>query len=1466
MKSFISLSKPFVFGICLTLFCAASATAQQQTPRALTESEMRAMEDLGSLVGRQAGDDAQAQSPEHQQGATEHSGGRVRIAGEWYDTDKITGGRDEPDRVDRAAAVKADGDMEDLRQLHDEVDEEIRAEGQSTARGSAYKSTHDSADTHQEGRQMVLDTNWDTTEQAFSDAHVGMIGEDTFPQCETTRTVIPGEKEVSVTDQEVCEKVVLAAGDENGVACVRDRHCEAMNDDVSGERTAELFVSQDITGNSCSRTSSVGTYRDDLSMTATGVLDITEEEGGLSCRRSVWPETTEIVTPNSQDASLNIDTQSPQLLCSRDIWPTSGTESLPNHIDTTVNVNNESGGLICTRTRTVSGGGSSPGSGQMMHEPMMAGTGCTNHVQLPIPAGATGIGVTVTSNHPGWEATLVNIIGNQIQYTFERPGLPTMQCESPGIGEVVSITWSYHAPNPLNWGVGDNGDCSAGGTANCPAEWSCTQTAPTTINGIPVTAADVQGLPALFPGASNTCVAGTKSKSCSGSPQTNNDISIAHLIPSGTTAIQNFNLSVQNPQSGVSVQVTQTPSAANGWLAKVRVTRTSWATQPANPNIRLSWNAIRPVTNTEVVDTGNCAASGTAQCPAQWSCTATAPTTINGITVTPAMAASHAPLFPGAANNCASADRRSVCSGSASQDTPVNISSRLPAGTTSLTSVAFSVLNPQSGVSVSMIQTPTLANGWVAIFRTTRSVFTTSHDQPMVRLSWNSHHDETTISVRDEGNCSDTGSPACPTAWECTHSATYTVNGIPVTAAMAATQAPLFPGASSSCVVGSLSRTCTGSSDAISGISIAVQLPPGTTEIRDFDWTWNNPDPNLTVVLIEAPSAANGWVARFRVTRHYGTPPPPGGGGGGGDPGGPGGGGDDQQQQSGGLFGAVLNSVIPVAHAQSGGVPERPEITLNWQVDSEERYQLVVEEDGDCDAAEEGGFCPLQWQCNATGPGTLDGQQVTIAMLEDRGPLYPGDEPPRCLAADLINTCDGDGSLYTEVDLSPDIPDYVTEIRSYQWVVSRPSDGVSITQVQAPTLENGWRAIFRTDRTDWMNLPPPPEVRLTWVMNGETYYECEIVDTGDCSVQPDEFCDTEWTCTREVDDPPAELTLVSLGSVTTTPMLFGNAFPGVPHSATATFPASLFPAGTVEVHNFRWQITNTTGSGVCNANVTGKPTPGNPHSNVTVINGGGSTGGGGGGDYWHEEHHVYYQLMFNFPKESVHYRLANAAFNFILPPAHAQGAGCGVYLQFQWENMGYEVPPDPDATGPYRPDIEGQPPLFPDDGGACTQAELGVDCEAIWVGEECYINSDGVEVCVNQPPSDVPDTCGELEADETCTLVREECTEGGMSSGGWCYVRSYLYECTRAFKVPDPTIHEETICTEGSSGIPTVCMDGSCREEEPETVVRDVLEPAARMMIIQHQMKDYKRINSSSIPPGGGGPGPGDPQVPIINP
>src|SRR5690606_1638203 len=82
--------------------------------------------------------------------------------------------------------------------------------------------------------------------------------------------------------------------------------------------------------------------------------------------------------------------------------------------------------------------------------------------------------------------------------------------------------------------------------------------------------------------------------------------------------------------------------------------------------------------------------------------------------------------------------------------------------------------------------------------------------------------------------------------------------------------------------------------------------------------------------------------------------------------------------------------------------PVNPNIRLSWNaIIYEERYELIVNESGDCSTAEEGGFCPLTWECSAHGPGMLDGQMVTQEMLDARGPLYPADVPPTCLAAEL---------------------------------------------------------------------------------------------------------------------------------------------------------------------------------------------------------------------------------------------------------------------------------------------------------------------------------------------------------------------------------------------------------------------------------------------------------------------------------
>lgn len=1016
-----------------------------------------------------------------------------------------------------------------------------------------------------------------------------------------------------------------------------------------------------------------------------------------------------------------------------------------------------------------------------------------------------------------------------------QPGVAVTLTQTPSAGNgwvaqysVTRSDFSYTPVQPnivMNWNsvipgssitVQDTGNCSAGGSTHCPAQWTCTSNAPQVINGINVTPALALQVAPLFPGASNTCTTATRSAVCGGSAQDDTVLTIADQIPGGVTSITNFNFTVTNPQAGVSVSLVTAPTQANGWNATFRVTRTNWASVPANPQINMTWDMMVPGVAIAPQDTGDCSASGTANCPAAWTCTATAPTTINGITVTPALAASIAPLFPGAANNCARGSRDRVCSGSATVDTSIDLSSRMPDGTTSISSFTHSILNPQAGVSTSVVQAPTLGNGWVAIFRTTRTQWASQPNPVDIRITWNATHPITVTTVQDDGNCSDTGSTACPTQWSCPIVAPHVVNGINVTAALAGSQAPLYPGAPTNCVEAALTRVCNGSSSVISSIGIGDLLPVGTTSIRSFSWTWDNPQAALGVVLVSAPTEANGWAAQFEVTRNYAL----------------------------------------------GGTPPRPSITLTWNVDSEMLYRAVVNESGDCDSGTESAFCPLSWECTRTGPGMVGGHNVTLEMLAIRGPLYEGDGPPAvCLDANYGNRCVGGGEILTEIRLNHLIPEWVETLESYTWEVSIPVSGVNLDQVQAPTKENNWRAIFRAARTNWSGGETKPQVTLRWEHGGAWVHTCEIQETGDCSLDSDDFCHAEWTCTDEAEDPPGASTPVVLSSVVTDPMLFAYARPGQPYESVVEFPAGLVPAGTTSIDNFSWQVTSSVGTGGCYSNVVGKPAPGNLRTNVLVTAGSGG-GGGGGRDPGDFEHVV----IASVDKSPAPLRLLEGVLEGLIPSAMAQPSGCGVYIVFRWDNIGVtEGGGSTFDPGPFAPDIESLPPLFEGDGGKCMRASKAQQCNEIWVGEECDDNSEGDEYCVNQPPTEgIPNTCGELEAAPNCTLIREECAEGGMTLGGWCYVRSYLYQCERTIQVDSPIITRETVCDGGEAGMPPVCQDGTCvmpGAEEP--VSTDVDRAGARMLIIQHQMKDFKIITSSPVPPGGGGPPETD--LPIIN-
>lgn len=504
-----------------------------------------------------------------------------------------------------------------------------------------------------------------------------------------------------------------------------------------------------------------------------------------------------------------------------------------------------------------------------------------------------------------------------------------------------------------------------------------------------------------------------------------------------------------------------------------------------------------------VGDTGNCGDPGSAQCPTRWSCNASAPYVVNGQTVTPDLAQSKAPLFPGAPSTCVVASLNRTCGGSASMGSSISIGDKvptgatygqfIPAGRTSLgesifnfvlpvaqagevsairvTNFQWTVTNPQPGVTVTLTQTPTQANGWVAGFSVTRSDFSYVPQKPHIVMTWSVTTSTTDVGVGDQGNCADTGSSACPTQWSCTQNAPTTINGLAVSASLAATKAPLFPGAPNTCVVGELNRVCNGSSAIGTSIGIGDLLPAGTTDISAFNWYVTNPDPNVSVGLIAAPTLQNGWTATFNVTRRY--------------------------------------------TGNGAPTPAKPHIHMTWDVLSEQKIATGAVDAGDCNASPSSPSCKMVWKCTAKAPGMTDGGiPLTYSDIigSGRGELYPG-EGGSCINAEYDQVCAGTGGKQTSVSIADQVLPITRQLYNFNWVVSLPITGVTVKLVQAPTYENGWIAVFETTRDSWAAEPPgQPKVTLTWDMDGYPVYGFEVKDTGKCDMQSDAFCRVYWTC------------------------------------------------------------------------------------------------------------------------------------------------------------------------------------------------------------------------------------------------------------------------------------------------------------------------------------------------------------------
>lgn len=1119
-----------------------------------------------------------------------------------------------------------------------------------------------------------------------------------------------------------------------------------------------------------------------------------------------------------------------------------------------------------------------------------------------IPAGVTaitGFGFTVQNPQTG-VAVVLTQTPSQANSWVAVFRVDRTDFTAPDQQPNVRMNWTMQVPS-VAITKQSSGNITDPGTATCPTQWTCRQSAPTTINGIAVSAAQAATVAPLYTGAANSCTLGTLDRVCGGTATGSTTLSIAAKIPAGVTAIYNFAFTVNNPQSGVTVTLTQTPSSANGWNAIFKVDRTNFTVVPAAPQVNMTWNYDTTVTNVTVSDTGDCSATGSPNCPATWSCTTTAPTTINGIEVSAALAQSKAPLFPGASNTCAVGSLDKVCSGTASVQTSVSIASVLPAGTTVISNFIFTVNNPQVGTAVTLLQTPAAGNSWVAIYRVDRTSWGAAPAKPLVHMEWDATSPSVAATVQDTGNCNDPGTTACPTQWTCTATAPTVSNGLTISAALAQQFSPLYPGATNTaCTKASLAKVCNGQSGMESTISIAELVTPDATEITNFAWVVNNPDARLTVTLVEAPTLQNNWVARFNVVRTYadGQPDPP-----------------------------------------------VPNVTLTWDMQSEIKIRVRIDTEGECgaDAGAGGGMalldatpknaparyavgaepkgpdrslmkmseaalaflvapaaaqatggevpsdpgtCPLQWVCTTPAPGTVDGIPLTLADLQQRGELYPG-ENYTCLVAEQRGVCTGQaGTNITNVSIADKIPSYVRTITNVGWSVTSGGVGVSVTLTQTPAFENGWVAVFETTRTDYTVVPTKPTITLTWGMDGAPVPDWNVTDTGNCATEGDEFCAAKWRCVREAPDPPQDCTTISYNETYAI---------GPPYEDVTSNLAARLPAGQSELHNFEWSVPEARNA---NVSMIQEPTAANGWKAIFRIydnrsgTGGGGTGGGGG------TYHPPYQQVNLFapdpiflPDGDVQVRyaaldassgkgVAEAALDFLVSPANAlikvctaqeeEMGGCGggggtggygVWARIAISFHAGPVPPTPPGP-PYSDAVGEQPELFPGDGGKCLEAEKYYDCGSIWVGEECYIDADGVERCVNQPPTEEPpNTCGEYAENPNCELVREECAAGGMNAEGFCYVKSKLYECKVTTTVDDPQIHEETVCKGAESGLTPVCIDGSCYDETTrDEQGTDIGKPAAKLMIVQHQMKDIQVVGGS---PGGGGYGPGgDPNVP----
>lgn len=947
-----------------------------------------------------------------------------------------------------------------------------------------------------------------------------------------------------------------------------------------------------------------------------------------------------------------------------------------------------------------------------------------------------------------------------------------------------NLTLKWNQPvTTVTYAIQDAGTCTESSDAVCSTAWSCRTNAPSTLNGVNVTPAMVAGEPELYSGAPSSCLVGDLDLVCSGNHTTTTEVSIAANIPGGTTVIENFAFTVSNPQSGLTVSLIDAPTLANGWKATFGVEQSTWDLLKNKPDIVMTWN--RPESNVvfSVNDTDDCSASGSASCPATWQCNTTAPTTINGLSITAAMLIGESPLYSGGSPSCTSATLSKTCPGSIVTDVAIDVSSEIAVGVNLVRNVAIEVLNPQAGVTASLIDLPTLGNNWVATVRLTRSDLNSVPQDPEIRVTFEAQ--ENTVDVGTDTTCAagqggmtkfqpgtqmalpmfltaipGGGGGSCVESWVCTANAPTVINGITVTPDMLAGLPELYPGAANTCAAAKVVRTCSGDLIEITLVSIAAVVPPTATALINYQWSVTNPQPGMTVSELEAPSLANGWVGRYAVTRDYAL------------------------------------AVTAVA----------PNLSLTWRVEDGVNTVLSSSETGTCDETSTAS-CSAQWVCDQSAPGTVNGFNVTGTMLTDQGvSLYSG--ASSCLKASLNRVCSGNGGLETVIDISDVVPNGVTSIQNFAFEVTTPVGDVNVVLVTAPSYGNGWKASFRTERQDWTLVPPgSPAVKLTWSVDGQPVAGLVPVETGDCSITGDEYCGTKWECTGFADSGGTGTGVTGTKNLSLRP---GRN--GVVESYDVSI-ADLIPAGTTSVSNVMFSAN--VGNGNTVASLITLPSLANNWVATFDVLGRCFDGG---------------EIVLN----------NNPAIGRMLG-----GVGQGTFCEpvagvLSWSanvNGSGQTGGTTVGNGITTADMAGVAPLYPGAPAMCIAAKKVYDCTGMNAGTVCSEGETG-EVCDVVAGGPV-NTCGELEANPNCSLVKSACNEDMIGTNGFCYLTEKLYQCKQPVTgASDVTVTTTTTCP---TALP-ICTAAGCgtytETEEPKTQT-SVNKTAATMAVLGAIMTDY---------------------------